>query len=66
MGVREADECADQGGCRCLDRMSVLLGGGTVGHAIQVVDAGNNPPHCEGFGRIPPQGAPQADGRKNR
>ena len=38
-----------------------LLGGGSVGHDIRVKDMGDDTPHWEGFGRIPPQGGTQAD-----
>ena len=33
-----------------------------VGHDVRVGDVGHYSLHWEGFGRIPPQGGPQADG----
>ena len=34
--VGKVDKGAEQGGCRCPDLRPDLLGGGPVGHAIQV------------------------------
>ena len=48
-----ADEGADQEGCRFLDLGTDLIGSGPVGHALWVIDVGHDPPHWEGFGRIP-------------
>ena len=38
-----------------------LLASGPVGRALQVEDVGDDTPHWEGFGWIPPQVGPQAD-----
>ena len=56
------DSGVDQGGCGCLDLGPYLLGGGSVGHDLQVGDVVNDTKHWEGFGKISPQGGPQADG----
>ena len=39
-----------------------LIGGGAIGPAIQVIDMSPDSAYEGGFGRIPPQGVPQADG----
>ena len=52
----------DQGGCGCPDLGPYIIGGGSVGHDLRVVDVGHDTTHWEGFGRIPPQVVPQADG----
>ena len=44
-----ADEGTEQGRCGCPDLGIDLLGGGTVGHAVQVEDVGDDPPHWEGL-----------------
>ena len=56
-----ADKGDDQGGCGFLDLGPYLLGSGTFVHALQVGSMGDDTPHLEGFGRIPPQGGLQAD-----
>ena len=52
----------DQGGCGWTDLRTDLLGGGPAGHTVWVRDVGHDPPHWEGFGRIPSQGCPQGYG----
>ena len=54
-----ADESSEQGGCRCPDLVTYLLGGGPVGHVVRVRDVGRDLLHWGGVGRIPPQGGPQ-------
>ena len=51
----------EEGGCVCLDLGPYLLGGGSVGHTLQVGDVGHGTAHWECFGRIPPQNGPQAE-----
>ena len=53
---------AEQGGCGCPGLGKYLLRGVPVGHVVRVGDVGHYPTHWEDFGRIPPQGGPQADG----
>ena len=53
---------AEQGGSGCPDLGEDLRDGGSGGHALRVGDVGNDTTHWEGFGRITPQGVPQADG----
>ena len=59
--VGVAESCVYQGRCGCPDLGPELLGGGTVGHDLRVGDVGHDTAHWEDFGRIPPQGGPQAD-----
>ena len=58
----EADAGVYQGGGRCLDLGTDILGGDSVGNVVRVRDVGNEPPHWEGVGRIPSQGCLQDDG----
>ena len=58
--VGAADPCVNQGGCRCPYLEPDLPSIGSVGHDLRVRDVGHDTPHWEGFGRIPPQGGPQA------
>ena len=60
--VGAADEGDERGGCRFPNLRPDLLGDGSVGHAVQVVDVGHDPPHWEGVGNIPTQLGLQADG----
>ena len=52
MGV--ADSGTEQGGRGFTDTGADILGGGTIGTAIQVIDMGPDPAYAEGDGRIPP------------
>ena len=52
---------AEQGGSVCLYLVEGLWGVSSGGNSLQVVDVGNDTNHWEVFGRIPPQGGPQAD-----
>ena len=53
---------ADQGVRRCPDLREDLRGGGSGSHSLRVGYVGNDTTHWDSFGRIPPQGIPQADG----
>ena len=57
-----ADSYIDQVGSGCPYIGTDLLGSGTIGTYVQVIDMGPDAAHEEGIGRIPPQGGPQADG----
>ena len=57
-----AGEVAEQGRCGCPDLGVDLLGVGSVGHVVRVVDVGGESLNWEGVGWIPPQGGPQAHG----
>ena len=59
MGV--AVQGVDQGRCGCPYLGEDLRGSDASGHALLVRDVVNVTVSCEGFGRIPPQGDPQAD-----
>ena len=63
--VGVAVQGVDQGGCRCLDIGEDLCGSAASGHDIRVVDVVNDKLSWDSFGRIPPQGGPQADGETN-
>ena len=52
----------NQGGSGCPEIGTDILGGGAIGPAIRVRDMGPDTANSEGFGRIPPQGGPHADG----
>ena len=60
--VGETDEGYGKRGGGCLDLGTYILGGGPVRDDIRVEDVGDDPVHRESFGRISPQGGPQADG----
>ena len=60
--MRATDKGARKREVGCLDLSPDLLGAGSVGHALLVRDMGHEPTNREGFGRITPQGGPQADG----
>ena len=53
---------ADQGGSVFPNLREYLRGRGSGIHDLQVGYVGNDNAHREGFGRIPPQDVPQADG----
>ena len=63
--VGAADEGAEQGRCVCPDLVPDLLGGGPVGHAVQVGDVYHDSPNWEGLGQIPQQGGLQDEGGGN-
>ena len=50
-----------QGGRKCPDIGTDLLGSSAIGPDVQIRDMGPDTAHEEGFGRIPPQGGLQAD-----
>ena len=54
---------AEQGRCVCPYLKDNLHGGGSFSDYIQVGDVGDDTAHWEVFGRIPPHGGPQADGK---
>ena len=60
--VGVADSDIEQGGSRCPDIGTYLLGGGEIGPSIRVRDMDPDGAYEEGFGQIPPQGVPQDDG----
>ena len=51
-----------KGGNGCPEVGNNLRGGGPGGSTVCVRDVGDDTTHWEGFGRIPPQDVPQADG----
>ena len=51
-----AGSSTEQGGRGRLDIRAYLLGGGTIGPAIRVIDLGPYPAYAEGAGQIPTQG----------
>ena len=53
----------EQGGSRYLDLGEDLRSGSSGGHAIEVRDMEYDTTHREGFGWIPPQGGPKAEGK---
>ena len=60
MGAADSD--IGQGGRRCPDIGTDLLGVSEIGPAVRVRDMGTDAAHKEGVGRIPLQGGLQADG----
>ena len=56
---------AEQGRCVCPYLKDNLHGGGSFSDYIQVGDVGDDTAHWGDFGRIQPQGVPQADKEAN-
>ena len=63
--VGVAVQGVDQRGCGCPDLGEDLRGSAASGHDIRVVDVVNDNLSWDSFGRILPQGGPQADGETN-
>ena len=56
-----ADSYIDQVGSGCPYIGTDLLGSGTIGTYVQIIDLGPDAVHEDVVGRIPPQGGPQSE-----